>query len=215
MDSPTPGSQLKASITDASLKIESIIDDAERAAADIRAEAREEAERDARRIVSESGAQLASVLEPLIKRVENLRVESAALMHELEAATLELVELTKRTSEPTADSAPAADPAPLAPPAPPVIGEPEISDPDKPEAVEPPVDAPVEPLRPGPAPVAYPGKSAGTGGGNSSEPPEEAVLRATQMAVAGSSRSEIEATLSDEFGLADAAPVVDDILGPA
>ncbi len=100
MDKPTPGSQLKASITDASLKIEGIIDDAERAAADIRAEAREEAERDARRIVSESGAQLASVLEPLIKRVENLRVESAALMHELEAATLELVDLSKRTAEP-------------------------------------------------------------------------------------------------------------------
>ncbi len=48
-----------------------------------------------------------------------------------------------------------------------------------------------------------------------SAPPEEAVLRATQMAVAGSSRSEIEATLSDEFGLADATPVVNDILGPA
>ena len=203
MDKPTPGSQLKASITDASLKIEGIIDDAERAAADIRAEAREDAERDARRIVSEGGAQLASVLEPLIKRVENLRVESAALMHELEAATLELVNLSKRTAEPTPTEVSGA-PAP-------VIGVPE---PTQVEAEK--VEAPVASSVSGPIPVAYPG--TGDGSKNDSgdaAPPEEAVLRATQMAVAGSSRSEIEATLSDEFGLADATPVVNDILGPA
>ncbi|MDX6585730.1 MAG: hypothetical protein QOI31_203 [Solirubrobacterales bacterium] len=204
MDNPTPGSQLKASITDATLKIESIIDDAERAASDIRAEAREEAERESRRIVSEGGAQLASVLEPLIKRVESLRVESAALMHELEAATLELVDLTKRTAEPVPADV-SASPAP-------VIGLKETAEA---EVEEPPVveEAPVASLTPGPTPVAYPGTGADSN--DASAPPEEAVLRATQMAVAGSSRSEIEATLSDEFGLADATPVVNDILGPA
>jgi len=205
VDNPTPGSQLKASIAAAALKIESIIDDAERAAADIRGEAREEAERETRRIVSESGAQLASVLEPLIKRVENLRVESAALIHELEVATLELVEQTKRTAEPVAGDVSAA-PAP-------VIGESETGMPDVQEEEE---EAPVASSVPGPVPVAYPGTGPDSSNGSGAYgPPEEAVLRATQMAVAGSSRSEIEATLSDEFGLADATPVVNDILGPA
>jgi hypothetical protein len=203
VDRPTPGTQLKASITDATLKIESIIDDAERAAADIRAEAREEAESESRRIISESGAQLASVLEPLIKRVENLRGESAALMHELEAATLELVDLTKRTGDQVAVDA--SGPSP-------VVEETEEAEEEEEELEESPVASSVS----GPAPVAYPGTgSDSNNGSDTSGPPEEAVLRATQMAVAGSSRSEIEATLSDEFGLADATPVVNDILGPA
>ena len=204
MDNPTPGSQLKASITEATLKIASIIDDAERAAAEIRAEARQDAERDSRRIVSESGAQLSSLLEPLIKRVENLRIESAALMHELEAATHELVELTRRTADQVSTDV-SASPAP-------VIAEPEAEGTEAEDREE----AAIESLVFGPAPVAYPGTSADSNNGSdSSGPPEEAILRATQMAVAGSSRSEIEAALSDEFGLADATPVVNDVLGPA
>ncbi len=207
MDNPSPGSQLKSSITDASLKIEGIIDDAERAAAEIRAEARKEAEVESRRLISESASQLAAVAEPLTKRVENLRVEAAALMHELEAATLQLVELTQRTSQsagaeasPQIDSQPTVDaPSPAAEP---IASTPSA---EKPKFSEPPN---------GPKPIAYPGREAGEPTSDQG-PPEEAVLRATQMAVAGSSRTEIEAELRKEFELEDAGPVVDDILGPA
>jgi hypothetical protein len=42
--------------------------------------------------------------------------------------------------------------------------------------------------------------------------PEQAVLRATQMAVAGTERTKIEQMLRDEFGVADAPEVVDRML---
>jgi vacuolar-type H+-ATPase subunit H len=46
-------------------------------------------------------------------------------------------------------------------------------------------------------------------------PPEEAKLLATQIAVAGGSRSEIARRLLDEFGIHDPEPVLNEILGPA
>ena len=44
---------------------------------------------------------------------------------------------------------------------------------------------------------------------------EEALLRATQMAIRGQGRAEIEASLRDELGITRAAEIVDQILGPA
>jgi len=44
--------------------------------------------------------------------------------------------------------------------------------------------------------------------------PESAKLLATQMAVAGSSRSEIESRLQSEYGISDAGQMLDSILGP-
>ncbi|MGI9020540.1 MAG: hypothetical protein ACR2G3_07515 [Solirubrobacterales bacterium] len=43
---------------------------------------------------------------------------------------------------------------------------------------------------------------------------DQAMLRATQMAVAGSSRDQIERALSAEFGVPDPALILDEILGP-
>ena len=43
---------------------------------------------------------------------------------------------------------------------------------------------------------------------------EGARILATQMAVAGSDRAEIEHRLRNEFGIEDAAPILDGILGP-
>jgi RNA polymerase sigma factor (sigma-70 family) len=43
---------------------------------------------------------------------------------------------------------------------------------------------------------------------------EEALLRATQMAIRGSARDEIEAMLGDQLGVANPADIVDQILGP-
>jgi len=46
-----------------------------------------------------------------------------------------------------------------------------------------------------------------------SQPSEGARLLATQMAVAGSNREEIQSRLSHEFGIHDTGPMLDAILG--
>ena len=67
--------------------------------------------------------------------------------------------------------------------------------------------------------------SASSGSGNGAEradggdsasgesSPEEPLLRATQMAVAGTERPEIEATLKQEFGIEAPGEIVDQVLG--
>ncbi len=60
---------------------------------------------------------------------------------------------------------------------------------------------------PSPQPVAYPGTAARTG-----VVPEQAVLRATQLAVGGTGRAEIEQMLRSDFGVEDPAPVMDRLL---
>ena len=59
-----------------------------------------------------------------------------------------------------------------------------------------------------PAPRSMPASDGGAG----SRLPEQAVLRATQMAVAGSERTDIERMLRDEFGIEDAESVVEGLL---
>jgi cell division septum initiation protein DivIVA len=54
----------------------------------------------------------------------------------------------------------------------------------------------------------------GEAAGDNASPPAGARLLATQMAVAGNSRGEIEARLRTEFGIDDAGPMLDGILGP-
>lgn len=225
----SPGSKLRESVNEASRQIESILDAAEQAAVEIRAQAQADADAEAQRARAESVAAMSDVTAPLVQRIENLRVEAAALTHEIEAAAVRLRDLTGPRS--LADLA--ASPEIAEVPSPALAVAPAAEEPAPPEAPEPP-----PPARPSPAfaakskdgprlplggsspmPVAYPGRGAAAPS-PAAEPapapavPEEALLRATQMAVGGSSREEIERTLSDEFGLEDASPVVDDILGP-
>jgi hypothetical protein len=64
--------------------------------------------------------------------------------------------------------------------------------------------------------------AAGSGAGPVEEPSEHpptrgrenALLRAAQMAVAGSSRDEIEQALASELTISDPSPIVDELLGP-
>lgn len=215
-------SDFRRSVTEASHRVGEIIDEAERAAAEIRVEAQKDARRQAQRAVNERAAELAAVVSPLVERVEKLRVEAGSLMDELQVVTERLRKLTRpdeyrEVEKPSAEAAelhtpfetqPAeqiSEPATVAEQAE-VRSESALQEPDVPESV----------LSPalGPLPVAYPG----TGGASApklSAMPEEALLRATQMAVAGSRRQEIEETLRDEFELDDPVPVVNDILGPA
>jgi hypothetical protein len=192
-----PRSDLRQSVTAATARIQEIIDAAERVANEIEAEARAKAEsyreekrREADELVEARIASLSETSDGLVSRVERVRALTDELAAELEAAIAGAREVAHERV-----------PAPTVVPAPPP--------PPQPEA------------RPGPAPVAYPGR------GMSVPPPsaekgqvaddhaEEALLRATQLAVSGSSRSEIESTLRSEFGLADPAEVVDEILGGA
>jgi len=208
---PSAGSRLKSSITEASRKIEGIIDDAERAAAEIRADAQADAQRQAQSALNERSAELAGVVQPLVERVEVLRTNAAELMEELETVTNRLLEMTKGNGLLKVAPDPGED-------APTESGEMDRAQPAEPASAPPPPLPPppapaVESAPPGPTPIAYPGTS--TSSGEAPSPPEEAVLRATQMAVAGSPRSDIEVALRDEFELDDPGSVVDDILGPA
>ncbi|MGH2982389.1 MAG: hypothetical protein ACRDKV_10150 [Solirubrobacterales bacterium] len=74
----------------------------------------------------------------------------------------------------------------------------------------PPAPAPQQSTPP-PAPPASGGPADASGTTSS----DGARLLAAQMAVAGSSRKEIEARLRDEFGIQDAGPILDGILGPS
>lgn len=117
-----------------------------------------------------------------------------------QAADLPLEEASPQTG---------AEPLPMPPPVsvPPPSSEPAAS-------VEEPV-APEEPsLVSGPpahesAPPPPPAASRPAG----APPSDGARLLATQMAVAGSSRAEIESRLQNEFGIWDAGPMLDAILG--
>jgi hypothetical protein len=59
----------------------------------------------------------------------------------------------------------------------------------------------------GPQPVAYPGTA------RNEHSREQGILRATQLAVAGTDRTEIERMLRSEFGIEDAGAVVDQLYG--
>ena len=186
-------SPLRASVSVASEKIQEIVDTAERVADEIQTEARVEAERYAetqrREVDQEVEArvqQLQELAGPLVKRVEDVRRLTDELVAELTDAVQEVRGLR-------GDATGAAEPVAPAP-------------------------ASESPMPPGPRPVAYPGRDAPsqdlrsslTGG---TAVPEDALLRATQLAVAGSNRDQIEEVLRAEFDLDDPGAVADGILG--
>ena len=93
------------------------------------------------------------------------------------------------------------------------------------QAVEPQPPPPPPPPPTGPQPVAgqpgaapqQPPHAASAAPGTvppGGIPSDGARLLAAQMAVAGSTRQEIEARLRDEFGIQDAGPILDGIIGP-
>ena len=66
----------------------------------------------------------------------------------------------------------------------------------------------------------HPGLALGSGGwalhgAESPAIPQDALLEATRLAVAGTDRSTIAAILRADFGIEDPDPVVDRVLGPA
>jgi hypothetical protein len=172
----TPGSELRRSVFEATQRIESIVDAAERVAEEIKAEATTEAEAylsarraEADRLVARRSSEIADLVSRVVERAEQLQGEAEAILQELRAAT-------------------------------PTVPRPDAGPPQEPRLK--------------PRPSTGMGAKASPGGPSPSEVPEEALLRATQMAVAGHERTEIERVLIAEFAVDDVQGVLDEILGP-
>jgi hypothetical protein len=190
-------SQLRRSVSEATARIEEVIDAAERAAESIRAEAEAEASRyledrrhEADRVVEERTRELDE-----LSRVLSERARFAAEQVETLAAAVQRgVDAIRGPQAP----APPAKTPPL-----------RLAS----EQPEPP-GAPEPPRAPGPSEGDEPPAPGNEGRFTRGTPSEEPLLRATQMAVAGSARDEIEQALRREFGLEEPRPIVDQILGP-
>jgi hypothetical protein len=196
------GSELKRVVDDAARRVDEIVDGAERVASGIITEAEAEAEayvdglrRDVEQAVEAWSTDLRGVAELLGQQESRLSEMTRSMITELEeiAAVLGRIppELDRRRellpeSHRTGTRGSAA-------------GSPTAAD----AAPAPPEPQPDEERRPDESPEHPPIRGR-----------ESALLRAAQMAVAGSSRDEIEQALAAELTIDDPGPIVDELLGP-
>jgi hypothetical protein len=197
------------SVAAASARIQAIVEAAEKAAAgiidDAEAQARayvEESRLRADRVADQRAREMALLSDTLVERAEAIKGRSDELLQVLEEARRQAEAGSRPTpmtdAGPGAEAAPGPAPgAPFAVQAAPAAG-----------AEQPPAEAPVHHLKP--VEEAAPVTDAGP---PLSAPADGARLLATQMAVAGSSRAEIENRLRGEFGISDSGPMLDAILG--
>jgi vacuolar-type H+-ATPase subunit H len=194
------GSQIGRSVLDATERVQQIIDAAEHAAQEIRDAARRDAEQHASALKEEAererAARLSAIaddLRPLTGRLERMQQEVRAMAAEL-TALMDGV----RGSEPAAGD---GMPAPVA--VAPTTNAHSTSSRSTSQTLR----ARLLDRRDGRRRETEPAANDGAGG------TEEALLRATQMAVGGSKRAEIERVLKDEFGISDPSPVLSQVLG--
>jgi hypothetical protein len=187
MEPVTGESELRRSVSEATTRIEEIIDAAERVAEAIRAEA----EADARRLVAEREREVDRMAEERARELGEL----AGLLTERARYVFEQVEGLARALERTA-AAIRAGGVPAA-----SAGEALEGGADEPSSDERHDRAEAQP---GPARPASPPQRGGA---------DEPLLRAIQMAVAGSERAEIETTLHRDYGVDEPGAIVDQILG--
>jgi hypothetical protein len=184
----TGESELRRSVSEATARIEEIIDTAERVAEGIRAEAEAEArrhvaerEREVDRLAEERARELAELAGLLTERARYVLEQVQGLAHALERTAAAI----------RAGGVPAAS-AEEAP-------EDGADEPRPPDERHEGAEAQPQPARPTSPPQR----------GGADEP----LLRAIQMAVAGSERAEIERTLHRDFGVDEPGAIVDQILG--
>ncbi len=237
-DQPTPtGSEgqdssgqvppLRESVSSAGERIQVIIEAAEKAAAGII----EDADAQARRYIDSSRERadvladervrvMSDLTDTLIRQADMVKRQSDELLAALDSAR---GELASRIGQELSTGGPATtEPAPQSQsPRVPHLQPVESERPDL-QAVEAPVEQ--EPATPEPPPAPSqehrstpppPPQPAAQPGATGTTPSDGARLLAAQMAVAGSSREEIETRLRDEFGIDDAGPILDGILGPS
>ncbi len=151
-------------------------------------------------IADQRAGEMSALTDALIERAESVKRQSDELIRALGQAKLQVEERFRAESAEIAppEASPQQSPIQETPPAQAPVHH------LKPVEVAPP-DFPVEVAPPQPPPA--PGRVGGT------PPSDGARLLATQMAVAGSSRAEIESRLRNEFGIRDAGPMLDAILG--
>lgn len=204
-----------------------IIEAAERAASgiieDAESQARdylEESRRHADRIAEQRMRAMSELTDSLLRQAEAAKRQSDELIEALDRARRQIESPDRQGPAPMPESPlggrvshlQPVEPEPpnlqAVPPSTPTEGfsaaEPPGVAPEPPPAESPPHDQPTaEPQPAGPAPVPP-----------RAPPSDGARLLATQMAVGGSSRSEIENRLRNEFGIEDATAILDGILGP-
>jgi hypothetical protein len=189
-DLPKKKKELRATTAQ---RLEEIVEAAERAAEgvidDAEAQARRyltQARAEADRITDRRMEDLTHMIDVLLDQADSLHREADRMQTLLQEAKLRVSPEQPDGGEPTA-----ADPEEPAPPARP-----------RPSREAPRLRAVAHPDEPSPAPEAPQGDAAG------------ARLLATQMAVSGSSREEIETRLRNRFEIEDTSPILDAILGP-
>lgn len=213
-DSPSPP---RASASGAAERIATIIEAAERAAAAVvdnaDANARrylEEAQAEADRIVAARLSSLSELTDSLVAQAEEIRRQADRLLESLGHAN---AQTEAATPSPQGTHLSAVAP-PVVAPAPEPVADfvppesvPEPA-PEQPAPVPKPAAAP-PPSEPDPEPAEKPSPPA-----DDQATSAGARLLATQMAVSGSSREEIEARLRSGFEIEDTASILDAILGP-
>jgi hypothetical protein len=189
--------------------VQQIVDAADRAAAAMRQQAA--AAREADSGEGQTSPQ-ADLTEALLARTQDLRAQADSLAALLERASGQLSATSASETQVADAPAPAAQEA--SPPTPP--GPEPVSVTDRPAPVAP---ATVRPPGSSPGGRFVPrGRTERTEANKPTLPNSSTQgirLLATQMAVAGSTRDEVEHRLESEFGISDADDILDDVMGAA
>jgi vacuolar-type H+-ATPase subunit H len=190
-----------------------VIDEAEEEARSRLIDAREEADR----IVAERLAGLAELTDEIAAQAEALRRQSEALQQALAEAKAELggadapdgsTPIGRRARD--RDDDPGPDPG-IRKPVGPALS---IVSPSEEEGASGEEEPAAEPARNGRARPENGGEPGFNGAPSDNATPAGARLLATQMAVSGSSRLEIEERLRNGFAIKDTRAILDAILGP-
>ena len=196
MSSPSSQLRVQDALAGVTEQVEEILAAAESAAAETRAQAEAEGrallERRSREAeeaaaVREAGA--ADVLDQSAAAVHQARGAVAGLSEQLDRIAAELEETSGRLDECL-----------------------RLLEASRDEAAPAPSEAPEEDREEQPR-EEQPPEADATGGDREASLGRPPLVRAVQMAMAGSSREEIDEVLREEFGVADPAPILDEALG--
>jgi vacuolar-type H+-ATPase subunit H len=179
--------RIEAVVEAAERAAETVIDDAEKQARSYLAEAEAEADR----VVSQRLASLSALTDTLLSQADAIRRQTEGLLAALEDAKAQLEDGSDGDLPPQAD--PSAQPRPVRGSHLTAVTAPEEFPADPEPELDPPEAPPAQTRR-------------GT--------PAGARLLATQMAVSGNSREEIELRLRNGFDIEDTTAILDAILGP-
>jgi hypothetical protein len=200
-------------------KLQEVFDATDRAVVEIRTQAETEAanyletrRREADRLVEDRFAGFWEMSDDLLQRVDRAKLDILEVERGLKDLVSRLATLRGEMAAPPSTSSVSA-PAETAEEAVELEEAEDFEEPEAPEA-EVAVDEDLDDVEPVEAPAASGGPSTGPAHHAATSAFEEAMLRATQMAVAGSSREEIETVLRNEYRMRAPGPIVDEILGP-